>query len=120
MEFPRIPVDELLDLIPVGWRAPFAHYLCAPYVDLPTIFVSLAVIEPSRRDQGTRDFDIPRLRSLAEGIVKSNPIPPIEISSPARNDSYQYRVCNGFHRYYLCREFGFTTIPAVNVTGLSV
>jgi hypothetical protein len=112
-------MDELRDLIPPGWRAPSAHYPCAPYKDLPTVFITLDIIEAVRRDPGTRDFDIPRLRRLADGITKGHPIPPIEISSPARDEAYQYRVCNGFHRFYLCKELGFKSIPAVDVTGLS-
>jgi len=113
-------MDDLRDLIPAGWRAPSAHYLCKPYAHLQTIVLSLDTIEPPRRDQGIAHFDMRRLRSLADGIVKGEPILPIEVSVPARSDAYRYRVCNGFHRYYLCNELGFTSIPAVDVTGLSI
>jgi len=33
------------------------------------------------------------------------------IGALARNAAYQYRVRNGFHRFYLCQKLGFTSIP---------
>jgi hypothetical protein len=113
-------MDGLRDLIPVGWRATVPHYRCKDYVDLPTVLVLFDAIEPPRRDPGIMQFDMRRLRSLADGIIKGEPIPPIEVSILARSDAHRYRVHNGFHRFYLCKELGFTAIPAVDVTGLSI
>jgi hypothetical protein len=113
VEMPRIPREQLLDLIPSQWRAPSSHYAVLDYADLPTILVSLDIIEPPMRDPGIHDFDLPRLRSLASGIVNGGHVYPIEIGTPARGVGYQYRVRNGFHRFYLCKELGFTMMPTV-------
>lgn len=110
---PRVPMEQLQDLIPAQWRASSAHYAVHDYRDLPTVLIPLDAIEPPLRDPGSREFDLPRLRSLASGIVKGERILPIEIGAPARDIAYQYRVRNGFHRFYLCKELGFTMIPTV-------
>jgi hypothetical protein len=117
---PQIPMDALRDLLPAGWRPNAAHYTCKPYADLPTMIVSLDRIEPPRRDPGVAHFGVPRLRSLASGIIAGHPILPIEIRSPAINAAFTYRVANGFHRFYLCKALGFTEVPAVDVTDLSI
>jgi hypothetical protein len=110
-DLPRLPMDDLRDLIPADWHAPAAHYPCADYGDLPTIFVPLSAIEPPPgRDEG---FDLLKLRCLATDIAQRKPIPPIEVGVSARSEAHQYRVRNGFHRFYLCLELGFTSIPAV-------
>jgi hypothetical protein len=106
-------MEELQDLIPAGWRASSAHYAVRDYADLATVFVSLAAIEPPLRDPGSRDFDLTRLRRVANWIVTGVLIEPIEIGTPAKDIAYQYRVRNGFHRFYLCMELGFTMIPTV-------
>jgi hypothetical protein len=115
IDSPRVPIDSLRDLISVEWRAPSLHYVCKDYADLPTVLVLLAAIEPPRRDKGVADFDVTRLRRLAYGIANGMPIPPIEVGVPLRSDAYQYRVRNGFHRFYLCKELGFTMIPVVEI-----
>ena len=110
---PRVPTEELSDLIPPKWRPSSTHYAVKAYADLPTVLISLGAIEPPLRDPGIREFDLPRLRSLASGIVKGDLILPIEISARPKDPAYQYRVRNGFHRFHLCKELGFTMIPAV-------
>ena len=106
-------MEELRDLIPANWRVSSAHYAVDDYADLPTVFVSLDSIEPPRRDPGLRDFDLTRLRRIANWIVKGDRIQPIEVGSPATDTPYQYRIRNGFHRFYLCKALGFTLIPTV-------
>jgi hypothetical protein len=67
IDLPRAPMDDLRNLICVGWRASSPHYICKDYTDLPTVIVSLAAIEPPpRRDEG---FDVSKLRRLATGIA---------------------------------------------------
>ena len=115
MNLSRIPMELLRNLIPADWRPSSAHYAVKDYADLPTVLVSLDAIDPPRRDPGIREFDLPRLRRLASGIVKGERIQPIEVGAPAKDNAYQYRVRNGFHRYYLCKELGFPMIPVVEI-----
>jgi hypothetical protein len=110
---PRVPMKQLQDLIPVHWRPSSTHYAAKDYADLPTVIVSLDAIEPPLRDPGVQEFDLTRLRRIAGWIVEAIPIQPIEIGTPAKDPSYQYRVRNGFHRFYLCQALGLTQIPTV-------
>jgi hypothetical protein len=61
-----VPMDQLRDIIPDGWRAKFASYPCEHYQYLPTIDVELSAIEPPRRSgmKGPH-FDIARCAALA-------------------------------------------------------
>jgi hypothetical protein len=105
-------MDELRDIVPAGWRATTDHYPCQDYRDLPTAVVPIAEIEPPMRDEGIALFNLPRLRELAQGLVAGSRILPIEVG-PSLNVAYRYRVLNGFHRFYLCRYFGYKEIPTV-------
>jgi hypothetical protein len=118
-EAPKVPMDELSDIIPEGWSASAACYPCEDYRDLPTVIVALRSIEPPRRKgMNAPHFDVPRLRRLAQGLVAGHRIPPIEVTPKSSVGAYPYRVRNGFHRYHLCIELGFTKIPVVEIEPL--
>jgi hypothetical protein len=85
-------MDVLRDLIPVGWRATVSHYRCEDYAHLPTVAILLDAIEPPMRDPGIVQFDMRRLRSLASGIAKDEPLASIEVSILAGSDAPQYRA----------------------------
>ena len=114
-----VPMDQLRDIIPDGWRAKSVSYPCEHYRHLPTIEVELIAIEPPRRSgmKGPH-FDIPRLRRLAQGIIAGNRIPPIEVTPKRTGAAYAHRVRNGFHRYHLCMALGLTKIPVVEIEPL--
>jgi hypothetical protein len=114
-----VPMEQLRDIIPDGWRAKSASYQCEHYQHLPTFEVELSSIEPPRRSamEGPH-FDVARLRRLAQGIILGSPIPPIEVTPKRADRAYAHRVRNGFHRYYLCMSLGFTKIPVVEIEPL--
>jgi len=118
-EAENLPMEQLRDIIPDGWRTKSSSYPCEHYRDLPTVEVSLATIEPPRREgmKGPH-FDIARLRRLARGIVCGDRIPPIEVTPRSSVGVYAHRVRNGFHRCHLCVALGFTAIAVVEIEPL--
>jgi hypothetical protein len=102
----------IANYFPVGWRPAANHYRYSPHPTAKTFVVPITTIEPPRRGVGVVEFDPDRLNAIARCIAEEVPLPPIGVGAPALSQPYLLRVSDGFHRFYLCRELGFTQVPA--------
>src|ERR1700760_920045 len=103
---------------PAGWRPASSHYAYAPHPTAKSFVVPITTIEPPRRERGVADFDPDRLNALARCIAEGIPLPPIAVGAPALSQPYLLRVSDGYHRFYLSRELGFTQVPAYFVADM--
>lgn len=76
--------------------------------------VPIAEIEPPTRSPGTPPFKkfkiVPVLMALMDPDGR---LPPIAVSRMPLGSKYQYKLTDGFHRYYAAALAGYTLIPAV-------
>lgn len=79
-----------------------------------TQVVPLLGIEPPSRNEGVSPFRKYKLVPVL--LAFSSPecaLPPVEVSCLHNSGTYQYRVVNGYHRYYASVAVGYTSIPVV-------
>ena len=87
--------------------------------------ISIALIDPFVRGNGTPNFDKPdpdrpdvvRSTSLLEAFRDGTPIPPLLLFQPS--EECRYELMEGFHRFHLCAALGYTHIPAIVRDGKS-
>lgn len=76
--------------------------------------VPISEIEPPTRSQGSSPFKkfkmVPVLMALMDPDGR---LPPIAVSRMPPGSKYQYKLTDGFHRYYAAALAGYTLIPAV-------
>jgi hypothetical protein len=111
---PPIPDDWLTDIVPIEWRPRTTHFAFAGPPDEIVLVMNFVLLKPPVRDPGISYFDRDRLRSLATGLVRGDPVPPIHVELP--DDAERFIVRHGMHRFYLSRKLGFTAIPALLVS----
>jgi len=73
--------------------------------------LSLDNIDAPQRPIGLRNLQT--VNQILHGFKNNQAMPPIEVSTRNVPGSYQYKVKNGFHRYWLSHLVGYTKIPAV-------
>lgn len=72
--------------------------------------VALTEVEPPERLGDVVRFRPDRTRHILVGMACGDPLPPVRVvEMPV--DSYNYRVRDGFHRFYLSIVCGFTHLP---------
>jgi hypothetical protein len=113
----EIPDEWIAESGLIGFTPARTAYLSDPGAPL----IALTQIEPLPRFFSTpKDhdgFDRQRLTGVLKGIVAGHIIPPVPMSmfeAPEDDFSrnpYQYRVLNGFHRYYASIAAGFSHLP---------
>ena len=101
----------------VSFRPMGTSYRSAPSATL----IPLISIEPPYRrvthPKDWRGFDHDRLTRILRGFVDEAEIDPVPLFKLPVTDfphtPYQYRVLNGFHRFYASIAAGFEDLPAV-------
>lgn len=75
----------------------------------PVIKVAISSIEPIVRGPGIHTFVEWRAFSILDAIRAGELLPPVMVYGWPTN-GYEYRLYDGFHRYYLSRALGFSEI----------
>jgi hypothetical protein len=115
----EIPDDWLTEARIIGFVPSARAYRSSA----DAILVRLTNIEPPYRIVGVakdwRGFDRSRFISVLKGIVAAAEIEPVPLLElPVYEfapNTYRYRVCNGFHRFYASIVTGFECLPVVVV-----
>lgn len=81
---------------------------CSTY---PTLVVSLASIRAPVRASGVTDLVRERAVAILRAFVLRKPLPPIRVHYEYGDYGRPLVVRDGFHRYHMSREFGFSCIP---------
>jgi hypothetical protein len=78
----------------------------------PTVLVPMSeVIEPVRAE-GVQGLHENRARSLLAAMLEGEPLPPVHATLEVQHSATpRYVVRDGFHRYHLSRQIGFTHLP---------
>ena len=78
--------------------------------DIGELTLELSAIETPFRDIWFRDEET--ISNILSGFVNNTSIPPIEVTTRDLAGTHNYKVTNGFHRYWLSHLVGFSKIPA--------
>jgi hypothetical protein len=86
------------------------------YNDPDLLIVPLSAVEPPRR-RGGYEFEFggfyrDSFVSILHAFLQEDPIPPIVVSEVLR-DEFQYRVREGYHRFYVSAAAGFEYLPVL-------
>jgi hypothetical protein len=107
----QIPADWLVAAEMQGFKPSRSSYRC----DGPHDLIPLADIEPPKRNAGIvfdgGGFKRERTMTLLAAIRDDASLPPIRVAPAGRG----YCVFDGFHRFYVSRNLGFSHIPVVVV-----
>lgn len=89
-------------------------YRASVVPELDNAVVHYELIQPPVRNQGVQELVHSRAQSVLLAIKTGNTLPPIEVEHlPDLPHGYQYRVIDGYHRFYLSLGLGFTHLPVV-------
>lgn len=83
---------------------------------LNTVIVKISDVEPVRRGPGVRWFDEKRMMKILTGFVNDEEIDPIEVHDGnhlPQPIKHQYKLYDGFHRFYASAASGFESIPVI-------
>jgi len=76
--------------------------------------VPIEQIEPPTRNEGVQPFCkcslVPILLGFRNRFAE---LPPVSVKVLPQTDGYQYKVENGFHRYYASVAAGYTHLPVI-------
>ncbi len=77
--------------------------------------IPITLIQPPVRNLNTQNFNQARAHRLLKAIQQGVELPPVEVDEPPSHTLgvYIYRLCDGFHRFYLSEVLGFTHLPVV-------
>ncbi len=83
------------------------------YANSSEVFlVLLTEIEEPVRDAGFPKFrSLEHYEKIRNAILNGVELPPIEVRSKNKSNTEKYIVYDGFHRYQISKELGFTKIP---------
>lgn len=74
--------------------------------------IPIREIEPPLRRAECELF--PRSASILSALRNGAALPPVEVERlPVPEGSHNYRLRDGFHRYYLCRALGISALPSI-------
>lgn len=78
--------------------------------------MKIAEIEPPVRDAGIVPFKKFKMVPVLMALMDPNgELPPITVMRISSNQRYQYKVTDGFHRFYAAALAGYELIPALVV-----
>ena len=84
--------------------------------DAPIIIVPISDIRPPYRGPGVvldfGGFRRDRMIRILTGFASGNAIPPI-VLNPTTQDTYCYKVQEGWHRFHASVAVGFTHVPGI-------
>ncbi|MEW6324445.1 MAG: hypothetical protein AB1515_03555 [Nitrospirota bacterium] len=117
----RLPHQQIEFEIPDEWWAAAGMNNWKPSTDCytainsdsscPIRFVHLSEVAAPERNKGVDWFKEKRMVSVLKGFRSGEPMPPIEVDEPPSRTNFQYRVRDGFHRFYASAAVGFTHLP---------
>ena len=83
---------------------------CTGSIDI----VSLKGIEPPIRDPGIAEFKKYKLVSVLLAFHSPEcALPPVQVERLTAPNNYQYRIHNGYHRFYASVAAGYSELPIV-------
>lgn len=90
------------------------------------VLLPLSEIEPpfrvSERPSDLRGFDHVRLLAVLAGIRAGTAMPPVHVPRRPHSENwpgpFQYRLIDGYHRYYSSVAAGFERLPAMILEGV--
>lgn len=62
---------------------------------------------------GSRFFSKDRMVRILKGIVNKHQLPPIQLIENSNAGEFQFRLHDGFHRFYASFALGFMAIPSI-------
>jgi hypothetical protein len=77
--------------------------------------VALTSIQTPARDPGIEPFKKYKLVPVLFGFSAKHSLPPVEVTDVGVATGYQYRVQDGFHRYYASVAAGFPFLPVIDI-----
>ena len=76
------------------------------------LHIPIASISPAVRDAGCATFL--RFALILDAFRNNVSLPPVEVDRlPQAFGAIEYRLRDGFHRYYSARAVGFSNVPAI-------
>ncbi|WP_154668205.1 hypothetical protein [Pseudoduganella violaceinigra] len=93
-----------------GFQKVDTAYLALQDAVFPVVRVPINSIEPIVRAAGVHTFVMPRAMSILEAIKSCSLLPPVMVYRWATTPGYEYKLYDGFHRYYLSLALGFSEI----------
>lgn len=80
--------------------------------DSNTFVLPISELYEPVRDEGTSKYRSKEIyESIKNAMLSGHEIPPIEIRSKEKTNTDKYVVFDGFHRFHISKELGFTKIP---------
>ncbi|MGH8488341.1 MAG: hypothetical protein ACREXS_05600 [Gammaproteobacteria bacterium] len=101
---------EMESFRPVGGGFYPYSPVCANLVEV----VSLSVVEPPKHDVGVPRFK--KYKMVPVLLAFQSPecaLPPVEVVRLSESPRYQFRVRNGYHRFYASVAVGYHSLPVV-------
>lgn len=77
--------------------------------------VEMAKVQTPVRDAGVEAFKKCKLVPILCALQAKNLLPPIKVTDQGVPPGCQYRVYDGFHRYYASVAVGFPMLPVIDI-----
>ncbi len=90
------------------------YYPYSPAVADKVQVVSLSNIEPPTRSEGIPSFKKYKLVPVLLAFQSPEcELPPVEVQRISSRGQYEFRVLNGYHRFYSSIAVGYSSLPII-------